>query len=145
MIAQGIVSIGTLKFNGADVTLENNAVDIMSQTVTNRRVILENMMLEQWSFVANDKSSIAQNLQDVLQSRQIEMNEFMKNDEEQKEYLEEVFPECVNVLQNSMVNGFFLVLAKDQDLNQSGQYNGFFVRDSDLGHQSPDNKDLLMI
>lgn len=145
MIAQGIVSIGTLKFNGADVTLENNAVDIMNQTVTNRRVILENMMLEQWSFVANDKSSIAQNLQDVLQSRQTEMDEFLKNDEAQKAYLEEVFPECVNVLQNSMVNGFFLVLAKDQDLNQPGQYNGFFVRDSDLGHQSPDNRDLLMI
>lgn len=54
MIAQGIVSIGTLKINGADRTLENNAVNMMSRTVENRKVILENKMLEQWSFVANE-------------------------------------------------------------------------------------------
>lgn len=52
MIAQGAVSIGTLKINGADRTLENNAVNMMSRTVENRKVILENKMLEQWSFVA---------------------------------------------------------------------------------------------
>ena len=46
MIAQGVVSIGTLKINGADRTLENNAVDMMGQTVENRKVILENKMLE---------------------------------------------------------------------------------------------------
>lgn len=51
MIAQGVVSIGTLKINGADRTLENNAVDMMGQTVENRKVILENKMLEQWSFI----------------------------------------------------------------------------------------------
>lgn len=49
MIAQGVVSIGTLKINGADRTLENNAVNMMSRTVENRKVILENKMLEQWS------------------------------------------------------------------------------------------------
>ena len=47
MIAQGAVSIGTMKINGADRMLENNAVDMMGQTVENRKVILENKMLEQ--------------------------------------------------------------------------------------------------
>ena len=33
MIAQGAVSIGTLKISGADRTLENNEVNMMIQTV----------------------------------------------------------------------------------------------------------------
>lgn len=56
MIAQGAVSIGTMKINGTDRMLENNAVDMMGQTVENRKVILENKMLEQWSFIGSEKA-----------------------------------------------------------------------------------------
>lgn len=145
MIAQGLVSIGTLKFNGTGEILENNAVDIMSQTVKNRRVLLENKMLEQWSFITNGKSSIVQDLQEIFQSTQTDTEDFLRNNEAQKEYLDDVFSGCVDVLQNNYVEGLFLILAKDQALDQAGEYNGFFVRDSDPGHQSPTNTDLLMV
>ena len=144
MIAQGIVSIGALKLNGADRALENNAVDIMARTVENRKVILENKMLEKWSFITNEKSSLAGDLQDALQSGHMDAEEFLKNDEAQKAYLEEIFPECVDALQENTVNGLFLILANDQPVNQPSQYYGFYVRDSDLGHQSSGNTDLLM-
>lgn len=113
MIAQGLVSIGTLKFNGTGEILENNAVDIMSQTVKNRRVLLENKMLEQWSFITNGKSSIAQDLQEIFQSTQTDTEDFLRNNEAQKEYLDDVFSGCVDVLQNNYVEGLFLILAKD--------------------------------
>ena len=145
MIAQGLVSIGTLTFNGTGVVLENNAVDIMSQTVKNRGVILENKMLEQWGFIANGKNRIAQDLQNIFQTTQTDAEGFLSNNEAQKEYLDGIFSECVDVLQNNSVEGLFLILAKDQDTSQAGEYNGFFVRDSDPGHQSSTNTDLLMV
>ena len=144
MIAQGVVSIGTLKINGADRTLENNAVDMMGQTVENRKVILENKMLEQWSFIGSEKSTLSQSLKSTMQSEQADIGEFLQSDEMQKDYLDVVFPECVDVLQKNNVTGLFLVLANGQDPSQAAEYQGFFVRDSDLEHQSATNTDLLM-
>ena len=144
MIAQGAVSIGTLKINGADRTLENNAVNMMSRTVENRKVILENKMLEQWSFIGSGKGTLSQSLKSTMQSEQADMGEFLQSDEMQKDYLDVVFPECVDVLQKNNVTGLFLVLANGQDTNQAAQYQGFFVRDSDPEHQSATNTDLLM-
>ena len=144
MIAQGAVSIGTLKISGADRTLEKNAVNMMSQTVENRKVILENKMLDQWSFVANERGTLSKSLKKTLQSGHMDMEEFLQNDDVQKEFLESVFSECVDVLQKNPVTGLYLILANEADTDQAAEYNGFFVRDSDLGHQSSTNTDLIM-
>lgn len=144
MIAQGAVSIGTLKINGADRTLENNAVNMMSRTVENRKVILENKMLEQWSFVANERGTLSKSLKETLKSGHMDMEEFLQNDDVQKEFLESVFSECVDVLQKNPVTGLYLILANEADTDQAAEYNGFFVRDSDSGHQSSTNTDLIM-
>ena len=144
MIAQGAVSIGTLKLNGADRTLENNAVDMMGQTVENRKVILENKMLEQWGFIGSEKGTLAQDLRSALQTEQIEVENFLKDDNQQKNYLDTVFAECVDILQKNNVTGLFLILANDQDTTQAAQYNGFFIRDSDPEHESATNTDLMM-
>ena len=144
MIAQGAVSIGTLRINGADRTLENNAVDMMSQTVENRRVILENKMLEQWSFVANEKGTLAQTLMSALNAADVDAERFLSDEDAQKAYLEAVFPQCVEALQKNNVSGLFLILGNDRDTEEEAQYNGFFVRDSDPGHQTDTNTDLIM-
>lgn len=144
IIAQGMVSVGMLKLNGADTRLENNAVDMMSQTVENRKVILENKMLEQWSFLTNEKSTLIQQLKNVLESETIEPEEFLKNEDAQKRFLEDIFSYCVEELQKNMVNGLFLVLGNDKEPDQAAEYLGFFVRDSDEYHQSENNTDLLM-
>ena len=144
MIAQGIVSIGTLKINGADRTLENNAVNMMSRTVENRKVILENKMLEQWSFVANERGTLSKSLKETLKSDHMDMEDFLQNDDVQKEFLESVFSECVDVLQKNPVTGLYLILANEAETDQAAEYNGFFVRDADSGDQSFTNTDLIM-
>lgn len=144
LIAQGAVSIGALKLNGADRELENNAVDMMSQTVENRKVILENKMLEQWSAVVNEKNDLSRYLKKAIQSEVTDTEEFLADGEAQKQYLESVFSECVDVLQKNNVSGLFLILANEQNSSEAGQYNGFFVRDSDPGHENTSNTDLIM-
>ena len=141
MIAQGVVSIGTLKLNGADRTLENNAVDMMGQTVENRKVILANKMLEQWSSVADEQNELAGKLKTTMQS---DVKTVLQDEDAQKQYLESVFSECVSVLQKSSVSGIFLIMANDQNISQPAQYHGFFVRDSDPSHANDSNVDLLM-
>lgn len=136
MIAQGVVSIGTLKINGADRTLENNAVNMMSRTVENRKVILENKMLEQWSFVANERGTLSKSLKETLKSDHMDMEDFLQNDDVQKEFLESVFSECVDVLQKNPVTGLYLILANEANTDQAAEYNGFLcgilIRDISL-------------
>lgn len=119
-------------------------MDMMGQTVENRKVILKNKMLEQWGFIGNENGFLSQNLKNTMQTKQADVSEFLKDDEMQKAYLDTVFSECIDILQKNDVTGIFLVLANAQDTTQAAQYNGFFVRDSDPAHQSATNTDLLM-
>ena len=144
MIAQGAVSIGTLKINGADRALENNAVDMMGRTVENRKVILENKMLEQWSSVADEHGNLETKLEEILKEEQMDAEEFLQDENAKKAYLEAVFQDCVSTLQKNPVSGLFLILADGQDMDQPDQYQGFFVRDSDPEHETATNTDLLM-
>ena len=124
--------------------MENAVIGLDSHTVENRKVVLENDMIEQWSSVYKESDSLSSALTKVLSDHQMDMQGFMGSGKVQEEYLETVFYDMVEVLQYNSTSGIFLVLGNDGDTDSEGEYKGFWVRDSDPQTKTASRTDLLM-
>ena len=144
VFVQGAVPFLTLIFSGIRSNMENAVIGLDSHTVENRKVVLENDMIEQWSSVYKESDSLSAALTKVLSNHQMDMQGFMGSGKVQEEYLETVFYDMVEVLQYNSTSGIFLVLGNDGDTDSEGEYKGFWVRDSDPQTKTASRTDLLM-
>lgn len=144
VFVQGAVPFLTLIFSGIRSNMENAVIGLDSHTVENRKVVLENDMIEQWSSVYKESDSLSSALTKVLSDHQMDMQGFMGLGKVQEEYLETVFYDMVEVLQYNSTSGIFLVLGNDGDTDSEGEYKGFWVRDSDPQTKTASRTDLLM-
>lgn len=144
VFVQGAVPFLTLIFSGIRSNMENAVIGLDSHTVENRKVVLENDMIEQWSSVYKESDSLSSALTKVLSDHQMDMQGFMGSGKVQEEYLETVFYDMVEVLQYNSTSGIFLVLGNDGDTDSEGEYKGFWVRDSDPQTKTAFRTDLLM-
>ena len=144
VFVQGAVPFLTLIFSGIRSNMENAVIGLDSHTVENRKVVLENDMIEQWSSVYKESDSLSSALTKVLSDHQMDMQGFMGSGKVQEEYLETVFYDMVEVLQYNSTSGIFLVLGNDGDIDSEGEYKGFWVRDSDPQTKTASRTDLLM-
>ena len=144
VFVQGAVPFLTLIFSGIRSNMENAVIGLDSHTVENRKVVLENDMIEQWSSVYKESDSLSSALTKVLSDHQMDMQGFMGSGKVQEEYLETVFYDMVEVLQYNSTSGIFLVLGNDGDTDSEGEYKGFWVRDSDPQTKTASRTVLLM-
>lgn len=144
VFVQGAVPFLTLIFSGIRSNMENAVIGLDSHTVENRKVVLENDMIEQWSSVYKESDSLSSALTKVLSNHQMDMQGFMGSGKVQEEYLETVFYDMVEVLQYNSTSGIFLVLGNDGDTDSEGEYKSFWVRDSDPQTKTASRTDLLM-
>lgn len=144
VFVQGAVPFLSLIFSGIRSNMENAVIGLDSHTVENRKVVLENDMIEQWSSVYKESDSLSSALTKVLSDHQMDMQGFMGSGKVQEEYLETVFYDMVEVLQYNSTSGIFLVLGNDGDTDSEGEYKGFWVRDSDPQTKTASRTDLLM-
>lgn len=144
VFVQGAVPFLTLIFSGIRSNMENAVIGLDSHTVENRKVVLENDMIKQWSSVYKESDSLSSALTKVLSDHQMDMQGFMGSGKVQEEYLETVFYDMVEVLQYNSTSGIFLVLGNDGDTDSEGEYKGFWVRDSDPQTKTASRTDLLM-
>lgn len=144
VFVQGAVPFLTLIFSGIRSNMENAVIGLDSHTVENRKVVLENDMIELWSSVYKESDSLSSALTKVLSNHQMDMQGFMGSGKVQEEYLETVFYDMVEVLQYNSTSGIFLVLGNDGDTDSEGEYKGFWVRDSDPQTKTASRTDLLM-
>ena len=144
VFVQGAVPFLTLIFSGIRSNMENAVIGLDSHTVENRKVVLENDMIEQWSSVNKESDNLSSALTKVLSNHQMDMQGFMGSGKVQEEYLETVFYDMVEVLQYNSTSGIFLVLGNDGDTDSEGEYKGFWVRDSDPQTKTASRTDLLM-
>ena len=77
VFVQGAVPFLTLIFSGIRSNMENAVIGLDSHTVENRKVVLENDMIEQWSSVYKESDSLSSALTKVLSNHQMDMQGFM--------------------------------------------------------------------
>lgn len=124
--------------------MEDTVIGLDSHTVENRKVVLENDMIEQWSSVNKESDGLYAALARLLDEHEMDIQGFLGSDDVQEEYLEAVFYDMVEVLQYNSTSGIFLVLGNDKSTEEECEYNGFWVRDSDPMTKTASHADLQM-
>ena len=143
MLIQSAITIGTLVVRRTAKTLEAYSGGMMRRLVENRQVILQNDMNQRWSAISDQEGFLNNRLERFLADEGSELEEVLLSDERKDRLLEEMFPECLDILQNNSTTGVFLILT-GRDMEQAGDHAGFFIRDSDP-HTNPVNyTDLLL-
>ena len=123
--------------------MAQNAVDIDSHLVENRRVVLENAMLDQWNEIGNESSYLNTTLKTLLDEYEMDASAFPKDRQIQKEYIRRVFPHLLSYLRTDTTCGVFLILGNDGNHGDALEYKGFFLRDSDPTTKTDSDSDIL--
>ena len=143
VILQGLLPFSTLNFLKTKETLAQNAVNIDSYLVENRKVVLENAMLDQWNEISSESIFLDSALKELLKENDITIEEFLNNKIIQRKYVENIFGELLDYLRRDNTCGVFLILANDKDIDNANDYVGVFVRDSDPTTRTQSDSDLL--
>jgi diguanylate cyclase (GGDEF)-like protein len=143
MLIQSLLSLGILMFQGTTKMLQNYSSGIMARMVENRKVILQNDMTQRWAAVAEKEENINLILEKFLKKKNITLEGLLASEKLQNEFLEEAFPECISSLETNLTTGMFLILT-GQDIETTGEFSGFFLRDSNPLASPAQNSDLLM-
>ena len=143
MLIQSIITFGTLVVRRTAGMLEEYSGGMMNRLVENRKLILQNDMNQLWASVYEREASVNASLKQYLTSNNTNLEEVLGSDEMKNELLKLLFPECLNILQNSSTTGVFLILT-GADMQAAGEFDGFFVRDSDPNTNPANYTDLLL-
>lgn len=144
VLLQGILPFSILLSSGVKSNLEDNMISIDQHLIENRKVVLENTMIEDWSSISNESNFLSYSLSDLLKDKNINISHFVKDKNSKQEFLESIFPHFVEVLQENTTTGLFLILSNGSSLKDADDYHGFFLRDSDPTSLTATNTDLLL-
>ena len=143
-VIQGILPFVAIVTSNVRGNLEKSIITTNSHTVENSQVILENDMVDKWRSIYKESDNLNRYFEDTLKKYNLNIRDFMKSDSGKEEFLENIFPEMIDVLQYATTSGLFVVLVGNQDINEEAQYDGFFLRDSDPKAKTSLNTDLLL-
>lgn len=143
MLVQGMVTMGTLVIKKVASMLEEYSSGMLNQLVENRKVILENDMNQRWSSVSGQEALMNQMVEQFLRERRVDLDQLLASDELKDELLAVLFPECIDLVRSNPTTGVFLILT-GSDILAEGNYDGFFIRDSDPETSPMNYTDLLL-
>ena len=142
MLIQSMITMGTLIVRKTTRMLEEYSSGIMSRMVENRKVILQNDMNQRWASVYEQELLFNGILEEFLKNKDIGIEEFLSSSEMKSLFMDQAFPECLDLVQNSYTTGIFLILTS-LDMQET-DYEGFFIRDSDPNTNPANYTDLLL-
>ncbi len=144
MLVQALITYGTVILGGSTSLLARNSVDILSQAVESRKILIENNMVQQWSNIKEEKEQMDANLKAILQREEISIQEFMDNDKLQSELLHEMLSPCLYMLRKNAVTGSFMIVGNPKAGAEEDMYNGVYFRDIDPLSNPGGYSDVLM-
>lgn len=157
MLIQAGICYGTIFFGGTTKLLDNYSVGNLTQTVENRKILLENSMVQQWSNVAEEVEQINSYLAQILTRESMEAAEFLSNKKLQDELLKNMLPNCLYMLRKNTVTGTMIILANTEIANadidtknnketSTTEYEcrGVYFRDSDPDINPGNYSDILI-
>lgn len=143
MLVQSAITIGTLVVRRTAEMLADYSSGMMSRLVENRKVILQNDMSQKWASIYEQESRLNDILERLLEETGKKPEELLKSDQGKSQLLEQFFPVCRDVLQNNSTTGIFLILT-GEEMDTPGDFDGFFIRDSDPDTIPANYSDLLL-
>ena len=99
-----------LYISGTPSILNQNSVQILSQTTENRKIILENNMVQQWSNLKEEIKDVNSNLDKILKNNHTDLKAFLKDKSLQNELFDLSSNTLISNLRKNTVNGSFIIL-----------------------------------
>jgi len=143
MLVQSMVTIGSLVTRRITGVLEEYSSGMMNRMVENRKVILQNDMNQRWSSVCDREMLMNGIVEQFLADRDMDMDQLLASETCRNELLAQMFPECIDLTWDNPVTGIFLVLT-GRDMQAEGDFDGFYIRDSDPDTSPANHTDLLL-
>lgn len=143
IMIQSIITIGTLVVRRTAGMLEEYSAGMMSRMVENRKVVLQNDMIQRWASAHEQEMLLQETLKQFLGREGLALEEALMSEEKRNELLQQFFPQCLNLLQNNFTTGIFIVLT-GKDMHAAEEFDGFFIRDSDPNTNPVNYRDLLL-
>jgi signal transduction histidine kinase/PleD family two-component response regulator/PAS domain-containing protein len=142
ILVQSMLTFGILVFQKTTKTIQDYSVSMLTRTVENRKVILQNDMIQKWASVADQEEQINWQLEIYLAKKDLALEQLMASENYQDDFLMQIFPNCLNMVENSQTTGLFLVMTGENP-EEAENLTGFFVRDSNP-QVNANHSDLLM-
>ncbi|MEG2421350.1 MAG: hypothetical protein RSB55_07350, partial [Oscillospiraceae bacterium] len=120
---------------------ERNAFYILTERTANRKLYLENEMLQRWSNTEEGESDILAIVRRTLEEENLRPSDLKHDSELCRQVVAQATPDVVALLRRNGVTGAFFVMDA-QDQNQD--YPGVYIRDYDPDNYSDNNADLLL-
>lgn len=143
MLIQSVITIGTLVVRRTTNMLEKYSGGMMSRMVENRGVILQNDMNQRWAAVREQEATLNEILGRLLKDESAELEDLFDSEELRGRLLEQFFPQCLDTLRSNHTTGIFVILT-GRDMQEPGEYDGFFIRDSDPDTSPANYTDMLL-
>ena len=146
LVIQSLLSYVTVLIGGTMRLLDSYAVGMMEQTVENRKITLENNMVQHWMEVSEFEEKITRELNSLLSSNRTSVEDFLGDSVLQKKLLQNTAMSSLYQLRKNEVTGSFMILANKDGINEEGSMTckGYYFRDADPSANSLDYSDVLI-
>lgn len=144
IVFQALISYATIYLSGSTHLIDEYSVGILEQTVENRKILLENNMVQQWSSVSEEVDQINSALKELLSAEKADMETFMSSKALKDKLLHQMLTNCLYMMRKNAVTGAFIILANDKEAEDGQQLQGIYFRDADPYTNPADYSDVLM-
>ncbi|MDO5603277.1 MAG: diguanylate cyclase, partial [Oscillospiraceae bacterium] len=128
-------------------SITNNSIKILTQTVENSQLQVQNKMLHRWATVEQAAPGIDEATRDFLEKKNVEIGALSTDNVLAQEYLIEIAPQLLSALETSQTSGIFLVLSngKEASAGTSMQFQGLYFRDGEPEVNAQNHADIMLL
>lgn len=144
VLAQALLTYWIIYSSGTLGLIDESSISTLRQTVRNRKIIIENNMIQQWSNVEEEVDTLNSRLQVILETEGITIDQFIQSRQHQREFLGDSLPACLYMMRKNGVTGAFVVLANEETGLSPTSLEGVYFRDADPLSNPGDYSDVLM-
>lgn len=146
IVALLVVMVGAIYYGGIMRQIDENALDLLSEQVKNRKNYLENNMVGVWSNVSITVDEINRTVKQLRDAGQIDLEHLESDKPSYQAVLRETADDLVALMRRNSVTGAYIILSVGEiDLDHPVDKKGLYLRDLDpTSNASVSNSDLLL-
>lgn len=109
-VIQAVVMV--LMFLSSDIIKKSsdNAYGVLSEKVLNRKIVIENEMLNRWTRIEDLHENVLNVIQTELSQNNIELDQLADKPDLQNRILDTLLPQLIYIIRRNYVTGAFLII-----------------------------------
>lgn len=131
ILLQAIISGASIILSNSMTKLSDYAVDFLRKSVETRNVIVKSNMVQNKDSISEIVDEINDVMGKGLEKNHITVEQFLRNDSLQKEFIQQISESCLAMLLRDTLTGSFVVIGNPDGNSDYYNLNGVYFRDSE--------------